>query len=97
MRIKLDVPLRLNVDVKVLKEFHDVLIKVRDASGDDPDDHQTIWNQLVAEVEDKLEYLKIRPAFVEDTKQQITDRRDEILRKIKSSEQQQQPQPQQQS
>lgn len=89
MRILVDVPLNLDIHESVLEELLPVLIKVRNASQEKPNDDQGFWGQMVKQVEWKLEYIKSRQGLIEQNKQIEEERREQIRKEFEELQRQQ--------
>jgi ribosome biogenesis GTPase A len=84
MRISVEVPINFDINESVLDEFHAVLLKVRDASKPD----SSFWNQLIEQVEWKLEYIKSRPRLIEENKLIEQERREQIRKEFEELQRQ---------
>lgn len=88
MRIPVDININLDIHESVLDEFHQVLLKVRDASSD-RDNKDSFWNQMVQQVEYKLEYIRSRPQYIEENKALQEDHREQVKKEFEELQRQQ--------
>jgi hypothetical protein len=88
MRIPVDIAVNLDIHESVLEEFHQVLLKVRDASSD-RENKDSFWNQMIQQVEYKLEYIRSRPQYIEENKALQEDHREQVKKEFEELQRQQ--------
>ena len=79
MRIEIEVPLKIQIHYSKLQALHDGLVLIRDAMDDDDkekNDPDFMLNQLIAQFDEKINYLKTRRAIINDEERQRAEEKE---------------------